>query len=229
MVPLESDALQCLDTLRMLNDVMIFGCGGHAKVVADAVALSRHWKVVSFCESAPVLNVFLGQPVYALQEVLDLNSKTKICIAVGENSVRQTIAGQLGASVEYPVIQHPNSIASGSLEVGAGSVILANAAINASVKIGRHVIVNTGAILEHDCIVHDYATLAPGSIVCGGCTLGEGVFLGAGAIVQQGISIGAWSVVAAGSVVTRDVPSNTMVAGAPAEFKRMNPKERHVY
>ena len=36
----------------------------------------------------------------------------------------------------------------------------------------------------------------------------------------QGVHIGDYSVVAAGSVVTKDVPSGVLVAGAPAVIKK---------
>ncbi len=44
----------------------------------------------------------------------------------------------------------------------------------------------------------------------------DGVWIGAGAIVTQGVHIGRNSVVGAGSVVTRDVPSYSVVIGNPA-------------
>ena len=48
----------------------------------------------------------------------------------------------------------------------------------------------------------------------------DDVWIGANAIVLSGVRIGRHSVVAAGSVVTRDVPSGVLVAGAPAVVKR---------
>jgi acetyltransferase-like isoleucine patch superfamily enzyme len=46
------------------------------------------------------------------------------------------------------------------------------------------------------------------------------VWLCAGAMVLQGVTVGEDSVVAAGAVVTRDVPSGTLVAGVPARVVR---------
>ena len=48
--------------------------------------------------------------------------------------------------------------------------------------------------------------------------IGKNVWLGVNAIVLPGIHIGDNAVIAAGAVVTRDVESNTIVAGVPAKF-----------
>jgi acetyltransferase-like isoleucine patch superfamily enzyme len=48
--------------------------------------------------------------------------------------------------------------------------------------------------------------------------IGKNVWLGAGAIILPGVTVGENSIVAAGAVVTKDVPSNTIVGGVPAKF-----------
>jgi len=50
--------------------------------------------------------------------------------------------------------------------------------------------------------------------------VGDDVWLGGGAIVLPGVTIGDRAVVGAGSVVTRDVPANAVVAGSPARVIR---------
>jgi NDP-sugar pyrophosphorylase family protein len=54
--------------------------------------------------------------------------------------------------------------------------------------------------------------------------IGDGAWIGAGAIILPGVTIGSASVVGAGAVVTRDVPPNTLVAGAPARIIRELPR-----
>src|SRR5689334_13660352 len=49
---------------------------------------------------------------------------------------------------------------------------------------------------------------------------GKGVWIAAGATIIGGVTVGENSVVAAGSVVTRDVPPNTLVGGNPARVIR---------
>ncbi len=53
-------------------------------------------------------------------------------------------------------------------------------------------------------------------ITAEGIVVEDDVWIGGGATVTDGVHIGKGSVVAAGSVVTRDVPPHTVVAGVPA-------------
>ena len=48
-------------------------------------------------------------------------------------------------------------------------------------------------------------------------TIGDDVWIGANAVILPGVAIGSHVVVAAGAVVTKDVPSHTLVAGVPAK------------
>ena len=47
--------------------------------------------------------------------------------------------------------------------------------------------------------------------------IGKNVWIGAGAIILPGVHIGDGAVVGAGSVVTKDVPANTVVVGNPTK------------
>lgn len=51
--------------------------------------------------------------------------------------------------------------------------------------------------------------------------IGDNVWIGSGAIILPGVTVGENSVIAAGSVVTRDVPCNTLVKGTPARVSKV--------
>lgn len=52
----------------------------------------------------------------------------------------------------------------------------------------------------------------------GKVTIGDYVYIGSSAIILPGVTIGDNVLVAAGSVVTKSIPSNTVVAGNPAKI-----------
>lgn len=52
-------------------------------------------------------------------------------------------------------------------------------------------------------------------------TIGNDVYIGHGAFLKQGITVGDGAIIGACSVVTRDVPPYSVVAGSPATVRRM--------
>lgn len=56
--------------------------------------------------------------------------------------------------------------------------------------------------------------------------IGKRCFIGANAIIMAGVKIGNEVIVGSGSIVTKDVPSNTIVAGNPARVIKTNIKTK---
>ena len=152
--------------------IKIIGDGGHAKVV-------RH--------------------VLACQPYRDWCNEEDAFVAIGNNAQRHSEVSRL-AGHSFPVLIHPSAIVAQDVEIGCGTVIMANAVVQPAVKIGRHCILNTNCSVDHDCIIHDFAHIAPGAVLCGGVTVGEGALVGAGVVCVPGAVIPPWSLVKAGSV-----------------------------
>ncbi len=57
-------------------------------------------------------------------------------------------------------------------------------------------------------------------------TICDGVWLGARSMILPGVTVGEGAIVGAGAVVTKDVPSHTLVAGVPAVCIRKLPEEQ---
>ena len=84
----------------------------------------------------------------------------------------------------------------------------------ARVTIGRDAIISQGALL---CTAtHDYRD-ANFPLVHGQITIGAGAWIAARAIVLPGVTIGERTVIGAGAVVTKNVPSDVVCGGNPAQ------------
>lgn len=86
--------------------------------------------------------------------------------------------------------------------------------IGDDVLVGHNVIIAT---LNHGFKPENRADLIPAPV-----RIGNKAWIGSGSIILPGITIGENAVVAAGSVVAKDVPANTVVAGNPARILREN-------
>ena len=89
------------------------------------------------------------------------------------------------------------------------------------IRLGNDVTVTQGVILvTHDGGTRVFRDKNPGwtqdHVKMGPVDIGDNVFLGVGSIVLPNTRIGSNVVVGAGAVVTKDIPSNVVVAGVPA-------------
>lgn len=92
--------------------------------------------------------------------------------------------------------------------------------LNAPITIGNHVDLGHQVMLLTSSHEIGGPNRRSSHLIAAPITIGDGCWLGARSIILPGVTIGEGSVIAAGSVVTKDVPPNTLVAGVPAHVIR---------
>ncbi|MHC1714455.1 MAG: acetyltransferase [Acidaminococcaceae bacterium] len=197
-----------------MKQVVIIGASGHGKVVADIVEKSGNI-VRGFLDDNASGDIF-GYNI--LGQVCDYNkyaSEYEFVIAIGNNSVRENIANKLNQVKLFTAI-HPTASIAKDVIIGEGTVIMANAAINSSSKIGCNCIINTGAIVEHDNYIADYVHLSPNVALGGTVNVGKSTHIGIGAAVKNNITITDNCIIGAGSVVIKDILDYGTYVGVPA-------------
>jgi acetyltransferase-like isoleucine patch superfamily enzyme len=118
----------------------------------------------------------------------------------------------------------------GEVSIGAKSVIGQECTISAyqHVSIGRECIVADRVMLidfDHGVTEVERPIRAQG-IYKRDVRVGHNVWIGYGACILRGVSVGENSVIGTSSVVTKEVPANAVVAGAPARVIRMRETPR---
>lgn len=205
------------------STLIVFGSGGHAKVVIDAAERQGIKQILVADDAEKSWGAHLmGYRILGGREtLLQLDVRPSAIAAIGDNTARMHIAGWLEANgFKLATIIHPSVQIARGARIGHGSFLVAGAVVNSDAVIGSNVIINTGATVDHDCVIGDGAHLAPGVHVCGQVEIGSGSFLGVGAVVIPRVRIGANCVVGAGSTVLNHVADGAIVAGVPARSMR---------
>ena len=206
--------MKCL-VLRVLTDteMIIYGAGGHAKVVFDSL-LSQEIELKAIFDDNTSVNSFMGYEVIT-PYLSSLFANEKIIIAIGSNKTRHELSKSVKHAFGSTI--HKTAFLAVNSEVNQGTMVLSKSVIQTESQIGKHTIINTGAIVEHDCIIEDFVHIGPGAVICGNVKVGTGAFIGANATILPGISIGKWAIIGAGSVVMMDVADGSKLAGNPAK------------
>ena len=190
----------------------IYGAGGHAKVVWDAMQKSN-LVCEGFIDDSR-LGQWIDLPIFTSSFLNDTND-IELHIAIGDCKARKEIANSF-QSFKFISINHPDAIISSRAKIEAGTFLAAGSIIGPDAKVGNHSIVNHHAVIDHDCSVGAFCHVAPHVSLGGGVKVGQGVLIGAGAIVLPGIKIADYVTVGAGSIVTNNIPSGVTVVGNPA-------------
>ncbi|KGP63658.1 acetyltransferase [Legionella norrlandica] len=201
----------------MHTKLKIIGCGGHCKVVIDALSITHPSLQILLCDDNKNL---LGQELCGV--LVDSTTESLvdyaglIHVSIGNNQARQNVIELMNSKTSLFTIIHPAAIIAKSARIGLGSFIAARAILGPDCEVGEGCIINHSAIVDHEVIVGSYSHIAPNSTLGGRVKVGEQVLVGAGAVILPGVTIGDGAIIGAGSVVVRDVKENTTVKGVPA-------------
>lgn len=199
-----------------IDSLLIFGAGGHGRVVADAARAADATGLLAsdrnpgLCRGELLPGIALRLP-----HTPPVTQATALHVAIGNNTARERESQALGLQRLHTVC-HPAASVSSFAQLGAGSFVAAQAVVAPGAELGLGVIVNHGAVVDHDCRVGDFAHIAPGAVLGGGVRIGTRVLLGAGAVVQPDLTVVADAVIGSGAVVCQNIDTPGTYVGVPA-------------
>lgn len=199
-----------------MTGLLIFGAGGHGRVVADAALRAGRWASVAASDRDPSrCEGELIPGVIALPVEVAMAAKPAVHLAIGNPVHRQKEAQAFSGQLLATVV-HPQASVSSGARIADGCFVAAQAVIAPGAALGRSVIVNHGAVVDHDVDVGEFSHIAPRAALGGGAQVGRRVLIGSGASVLPGVRIGDDVVIGAGAVVCQSVPEAGTYVGVPA-------------
>jgi UDP-N-acetylbacillosamine N-acetyltransferase len=192
------------------SSLVLLGCGGHARSVADVVLFNNpHQQLVFVDDNAKADETIWGFPVVKVlpEGVADTH------IALGSNEARKRLY------VEH----NPKSVISKKAHfgknttIGKGCFIAHLAYVGPDVTVGNATILNTACVVEHEVRIGNFCHIAPNTTICGRVTIGDCVWVGVGGIIKEGVTIADKVTIGAGAVVVADITEAGTYVGVPAK------------
>lgn len=211
-----------------MDNIVIIGSSGHAKVVIDIVRKEGKFNIAGLLDKfRKVDEQTLGYRVLGkeedLPELTNVYSLKGVIVAIGDNFIRSKVAArvrEISPDLPFVCAIHPSSLVAMDVSIGDGTVVMAGASINPSCSVGRFCVLNTNSSLDHDSTMEDFSSLAPSATTGGNCQIGEYSAVSIGAILIHGVQVGEQSVIGAGSLVMKPIDSFVVAYGTPAKAIR---------
>ena len=202
--------------------LLIRGCGGHARSVAD-IALAAGVSQLLFIDP----NARPGESLYGFEARKEwtgpLPAGWAVFSASGDGDTRRGhLAEFRQARLPIATLIAPNATLGVSCRIGVGTLVARSAHVGPDAVIGEGCIINTGAIIEHESTIGDYTHISVNATVAGRSRIGGSCMLGAGATVIDGVTVCDAVMIGAGGVVHRSITVPGTYAGVPARLLRKN-------
>lgn len=107
--------------------------------------------------------------------------------------------------------------------IGKGCNIMTGVIITNDIVIKDGALINLNCTIGHDSIIGQFVELSPGVHISGNCMIGDYSVFGTNATMLPNITVGKNVIIGAGSLVTKDIPDNSMAYGIPAKVVKELP------
>jgi sugar O-acyltransferase (sialic acid O-acetyltransferase NeuD family) len=202
---------------------MLFaGAGGMAaQLFEDLLAIKM--KDVVFWSETDTANIYIKENFKIINtdaEVMEYfkTISTSFVLCVGDAASRKAMAerftklgGQLASFIS------PFSNISPFLKsIGNGTIILRDTDIEPGVVVGEMCLINKQGNLGHGCKVGSGCDIGPAVIISADSEIGDSCMIGMRSVILPKVKLGKNVTVSAGSIVTKNIADNAVIAGVPA-------------
>ena len=207
-------------------NLLIYGAGGLGREVVGLVLsqpkANELYDDIFFVDDNPNINCVIEKKVFRFDELgkHDISPDNSVfLIAMGEPILREKIYEKVRKrDYSFETIVSNSSMVGERSSIKPGCIISNNGQISCDVEIGENTLIQGAAMIGHDCVIGANCVISSYSFLGGDTHVDQGCYIAPGAMIKQGITIGNNSIIGMGAVVTRNVPSHTVVYDKPPKM-----------
>jgi acetyltransferase EpsM len=200
-------------------DVIVFGGGGHGKMVIEILRTLPRYRIAGLVDDRlPVGSSVMGAPVLGASDLLPelysrgITTAFNAVAGVGNIAIRVAVFERLQkAGFSLPPLIHSTAYAEMTARRADGSQMFAHSYAGADAQIGFGVILSIGVSVPHDCVIGEYTNISPGTMLAGAITIGPRVLIGMNVTINIGLHIGEGARIGNGATIKKDVPAGAVV------------------
>lgn len=200
--------------------ILIFGCGGHGRSIADVLFAGNPRGELAFVDPAAGEDeTIMGCRTFRHMPAAGSYS---CIIGVGDNRKRQELflMARDHSRLEVISVLSKLSYVGKFTHIGEGCFAGNYCHIGPEAKVGNNTILNTACVVDHGVVIGEHCHIGPNATISGWSTIGDFVFVGVGATVIDRVSICSHVVIGAGSTVVRNIDEPGVYAGSPVRRLR---------
>lgn len=122
-------------------------------------------------------------------------------------------------NIPFANLIHKSAILGFNVSLGEGNIILADVVVGASTIIGNDNFISAKCNVEHHNKLGNHITFGPNVVTSGSVDISDEVKFGTGIFIEPKIQIGENSLISSGSIITRNIPANTVVINEGSNLK----------
>lgn len=213
------DFIDDVYTANRAERVLLIGGGRGSVQVLDVLCRSASQRAVGIVDDntdlvgTTIMGIKILGAIEAVSGLIEDGAFDKAVITFSNDlAARAQMFEDLSEKgVHLANIIDPSVSIHSNVAMGSGNVIMANARIGSCAVLGDNNFLSAYVNIEHHNVLGSHCTFGPGVLTSSRVTIGDRVRFGTGVFLEPGVKIGADSLVASGSIVTSDIPANSIL------------------
>ena len=199
--------------------LIIVGSGETAELAYLYFTKDSEYEVAAFAvDREYITNTRLrGLSIVAIEDMCDVYSPNDYEVFVAVSSTKlNTLRTELYYRIKSFGYRLASYISSQSylgyeVEIGDNCFIMEHNVIQSFAKIGDNVILWSGNHIGHSATIHNNCFISSHVVISGFCEIGNNTFIGVNSSIADKVKVGSYCMIGLGSIIAKDVPSNTIM------------------